>query len=217
MSFPNRVKDMIRKNYKWTCTICFNPLPDEGSHCAHLFDASKAGKEQVTDAVSLGLLDPTGDYQRQTPSNGTIRYFTSGRLVLSPPMPVLEWIADKLGGGNRFGSRMAAPRKLGKATLGAQVDGGRDWNNYGWGQCWDECYFNHRMRMPAVDGTDGHQMQSQAEMNGLWKAPNELRWMPRGLLPFYGINGHQLLSKIESQRSEAWAGFRHSSMSPGLR
>ncbi|KAJ7892136.1 hypothetical protein B0H14DRAFT_3854917 [Mycena olivaceomarginata] len=104
-SFSATVKDHIRKNYNWTCTICLNALPVEGSHCAHIFDASKAGEEQVADAVSLGLMDPTEPYSRKAPRNGVIQcptchlgYFTSGRLVLSPPMPVLEWITDRLEG-----------------------------------------------------------------------------------------------------------------------
>ncbi|KAJ7883924.1 hypothetical protein B0H14DRAFT_2701311 [Mycena olivaceomarginata] len=104
-SFSPSVKDLIRKNYNWTCTICLNALPVEGSHCAHIFDASKAGEEQVTDAVSLGLMDPTEPYSRKASRNGVIQcptchlgYFTLGRLVLSPPMPVLEWIADRLEG-----------------------------------------------------------------------------------------------------------------------
>ncbi|KAJ7216943.1 hypothetical protein C8J57DRAFT_277821 [Mycena rebaudengoi] len=103
MSFSPSVKGLIRKNYNWTCTICLTPLPVEGSHCAHIFDASKVGEEQIADAVSLGLLDPAEPYIRNAASNGIIQcptchlgYFTSGRLVLSPPMPVLEWIADKL-------------------------------------------------------------------------------------------------------------------------
>ncbi|KAF8175441.1 hypothetical protein K438DRAFT_1771065 [Mycena galopus ATCC 62051] len=116
MSFSPTVKEIIRRTYNWTCTICLNPLPAEGSHCAHVFDASKAGEKQVgdivlleytdspwtlevADAVSLGLLDPTEppeSYNRKESWNGVIRYFTSGRLVLSPPMPVLEWIKEKL-------------------------------------------------------------------------------------------------------------------------
>ncbi|KAJ7496427.1 hypothetical protein FB451DRAFT_1549580, partial [Mycena latifolia] len=59
----------------------------------------------VTDAVSLGLLDPTEPYSRKAATNGIILcptchlgYFTCGRLVLSPPMPVLEWITGKLKG-----------------------------------------------------------------------------------------------------------------------
>ncbi|KAF8146292.1 hypothetical protein K438DRAFT_2028354 [Mycena galopus ATCC 62051] len=123
MSFSPTVKEIIRRTYHWTCTICLNPLPAEGSHCAHVFDASKAGEKQVgdivlieytdspwtlkvDDAVSLGLLDPTEppeSYNRKESWNGVIQcptchlgYFTSGRLVLSPPMPVLEWIKEKL-------------------------------------------------------------------------------------------------------------------------
>ncbi|KAJ6558316.1 hypothetical protein B0H19DRAFT_1261839 [Mycena capillaripes] len=120
MSFSSSVKKAIRTNYNWTCTICLNSLPVEGSHCAHIFDASKAGEDQVgdnvlveytdsplslkiTDAVSLGLLPPAEPYILDETRNGVIQcptchlgYFTSGRLVLSPPMPVLEWIADKL-------------------------------------------------------------------------------------------------------------------------
>ncbi|KAJ7214038.1 hypothetical protein GGX14DRAFT_392809 [Mycena pura] len=48
---------------------------------------------QISDAVSLGLLASTEPYLRNGLENGIIR-----RLVLSPPLPVLEWIMDKLQG-----------------------------------------------------------------------------------------------------------------------
>lgn len=89
-AFPPTVKAHLRKSYNWTFTICLNPLSEEGSHCAHLFQASKFGDEQVgseipieypwlipgvkvDDAVSLGLLDPTELYDRSASSNGIIR------------------------------------------------------------------------------------------------------------------------------------------------
>ncbi|KAJ7085040.1 hypothetical protein C8R44DRAFT_893975 [Mycena epipterygia] len=118
--FSESVKADLRKSYNWTCTICLNPLPEEGSHCAHIFAASKIGKEQVgsgilieypyltvglkvSDARSLGLLNPKKSHSRSGLRNGIIQcptrhleYFAPGHLVLSPPIPVLEWITQKL-------------------------------------------------------------------------------------------------------------------------
>ncbi|KAJ7836056.1 hypothetical protein B0H14DRAFT_3705618 [Mycena olivaceomarginata] len=104
--FPNHVKADMRRRFNYTCSICLTyPLPREGSHCAHLISASQAGAAQILDAVSLGLLASTEPYLRNGLENGIIQcptchlgYFTPGRLVLSPPLPVLEWIMDKLQG-----------------------------------------------------------------------------------------------------------------------
>ncbi|KAJ7731852.1 hypothetical protein B0H16DRAFT_1893204 [Mycena metata] len=104
--FLDHVKADMRRKFNYTCSICLtHPLPLQGSHCAHLISASRAGAEQISDAISLGLLPSTEPYHRNGLENGIIQcptchlgYFTPGRLVLSPPLPVLQWIMDKLQG-----------------------------------------------------------------------------------------------------------------------
>ncbi|KAJ7697041.1 hypothetical protein B0H17DRAFT_1130679 [Mycena rosella] len=49
--FPPDVKNIMRKMFNWTCTICLNALPDEGSECTHIFDSSKAGEAQLEDTM----------------------------------------------------------------------------------------------------------------------------------------------------------------------
>ncbi|KAJ7669857.1 hypothetical protein DFH06DRAFT_1179282 [Mycena polygramma] len=103
--FTDSVKKRIREKFGQTCTICLNHLPVEASHCAHLFDASSRGEQQVIEAVSLGLLSPHKQFDRSWIENGIVQcptchlgYFTPTppRLVLSPPIPVLQWISRKL-------------------------------------------------------------------------------------------------------------------------
>jgi hypothetical protein len=91
--FPPSVKNDIRQKFNWTCTICRCVVPVEGSHCAHLFDASAAGADQVgcvlstgscgltadlqiTDATSLGLLSAAEPYKRDTMMNSILRLFS---------------------------------------------------------------------------------------------------------------------------------------------
>lgn len=66
--FSPGVRNTIRQNFNWTCTICLTALPTEGSQCAHVFNKSKAGTTQVcpsvTGARALPVMSGVSDRRR---------------------------------------------------------------------------------------------------------------------------------------------------------
>ncbi|KAJ7582020.1 hypothetical protein C8J56DRAFT_1100284 [Mycena floridula] len=105
MPFQAATKKVIRGNYNQTCAICLKKLTESGSHCAHLFDTSSVGQQQIDFAISLGILDPSPNknYDRDSAYNGIVlcptchlEYFTPGLLVLSPPIELLQWLEKAL-------------------------------------------------------------------------------------------------------------------------
>lgn len=85
--FSKATKDKIREKYNDRCAICLQKLPHRGRQCAHLFDASRTGAEQVSDKAQLHFIDIEGsqvevaiymgvishEYDRSSPENGMVR------------------------------------------------------------------------------------------------------------------------------------------------
>ncbi|KAJ6608253.1 hypothetical protein B0H10DRAFT_2227065 [Mycena sp. CBHHK59/15] len=104
--FSRNTREELLKRYNMTCWVCLDSLLS--GEAAHLFpSAHSTGMMQVEEAMSLGMLDPKGEYDRRHIDNGTLQcskchqeYFTCKgkkvRVVLSPPMPVLEYIFRKI-------------------------------------------------------------------------------------------------------------------------
>ncbi|KAJ7851999.1 hypothetical protein B0H13DRAFT_2359735 [Mycena leptocephala] len=93
----------LRKEYGYICSVCLTPQTSTGSQCAHTVPKSPHGQDMVAEAMSLGMLDSSSNYNRDSFENGTIQcatchmgYFTPGFLVFSPPIQVLEWIMQQL-------------------------------------------------------------------------------------------------------------------------
>jgi hypothetical protein len=58
--FSKTTKDKIRAKCNNRCAICLQKPPNQGRQCAHLFDASRTGAKQVSDAATLRVVETQG-------------------------------------------------------------------------------------------------------------------------------------------------------------